>query len=171
MVDKVSTDIMNVSCILSFFFATCIFCWKFFCFLQRIRHRPSWWCANEPWFVKYPSVLFCWLLCCVSRAHSVCIHRFHCISRARRTETCPSPALCDQLTGTSMPSRGVLLRRHWSTDAPIVPASLNQRQAWIVIADIPRLKALHALTPKTASPCHLQDEPTLHRRFFGNMIP
>jgi hypothetical protein len=68
-----------------------------------------------------------------------------------------------------MPSREVL-SRHWGTDVPIVTASLIQRQAWIVITDIQRLKALHARTPKTASPCHLLHEPTFHPRFFCNTI-
>ena len=88
------------------------------------------------WFVKYPSVFFCWLLCSVSLVPSGCIHRFHSIiSRARRNKTCLLLALCDQLT-ERCPQSSEVLRWHWDTDAPIVPASLIQRQAW---TDIPRL--------------------------------
>jgi hypothetical protein len=64
-----------------------------------------------------------------------------------------------------------VLRKHWGTVAPIAPASLIQGQAWTVIADIPRLWALHARTPTTASHCHSLLEPTLHPLFFDNTIP
>ena len=69
-----------------------------------------------------------------------------------------------------LPSSEVL-RKHWGTVAPIAPASLIQGQAWTVIADIPRLWALHARTPTTPSHCHLLLEPTLHPLLFDNMIP
>ena len=69
------------------------------------------------------------------------------------------------------PPSSEVLRKHWGTVAPIAPASLIQGQAWTVIADIPRLWALHARTPTTASHCHLLLEPPLHPQFFDNTIP